>query len=266
MGREIPVASATSAADRSCSRTASRTRATVGADSPFPGAFGTRVGRATLNRASTSAWSVSALRAAWRAASRSQCWTEDGWREGGRCGPGPQGRGRGGLRLRGLTRCAGPSSRRCTSRSPHRPDLRPPRWRACVTFGCAGWSGYCGTSRSCRHSSNGSSGRCWRSCGPIWRPAATGSLAAQVHPVSRPALYRRLESIQMLLDVDPDDWEQPASLYVALLAHEAQRAAGPEAARCGWTGRPVAVAGLRPRPWTARPRPVRPSLVAGPAE
>ena len=91
------------------------------------------------------------------------------------------------------------------------------------------------------------------------------SLAAQVHHVSRPALYRRLESIQMLLDVDLDDWEQPASLYVALLAHEAQRAAGPEAARCGWTGRPVAVAGLRPRPWTARPRPVRPSLVAGPA-
>jgi purine catabolism regulator len=57
------------------------------------------------------------------------------------------------------------------------------------------------------------------------------SLAAQAHHVSRPALYRRLESIQTLLDVDLDDWEQLTSLYVALLAHEAQQAAGPEAAR-----------------------------------
>ncbi|TDU03380.1 purine catabolism regulator [Streptomyces sp. 846.5] len=57
------------------------------------------------------------------------------------------------------------------------------------------------------------------------------SLAAQTHHVSRPALYRRLESIQTLLDVDLDDWEQLTSLYVALLAHEAQQAAGPEAAR-----------------------------------
>ncbi|MFC5665259.1 PucR family transcriptional regulator [Kitasatospora misakiensis] len=56
------------------------------------------------------------------------------------------------------------------------------------------------------------------------------SLAAQVHHVSRPALYRRLESIQALLDVDLDDWEQLTSLYVALLAHEAQQAVGPEAA------------------------------------
>ncbi|WP_370085628.1 PucR family transcriptional regulator [Streptacidiphilus sp. MAP12-16] len=57
------------------------------------------------------------------------------------------------------------------------------------------------------------------------------SLAAQMHHVSRPALYRRLESIEALLDVDLDDWEQLTSLYVALLAHEAQQAAGPEAAR-----------------------------------
>jgi purine catabolism regulator len=53
------------------------------------------------------------------------------------------------------------------------------------------------------------------------------SLAAQMHHVSRPALYRRLQSIESLLGTDLDDWEQLTSLYVALLAHEAQRAAGP---------------------------------------
>lgn len=59
---------------------------------------------------------------------------------------------------------------------------------------------------------------------------ATGrnkSAAAQVHHVSRPALYRRLQSIESLLGIDLDDFEQLTSLYVALLAHEAQRAAGP---------------------------------------
>ena len=53
------------------------------------------------------------------------------------------------------------------------------------------------------------------------------SLAAQMHHVSRPALYRRLQSIESLLGTDLDDWEQLTSLYVALLAHEAQHAAGP---------------------------------------
>nr|WP_240677227.1 PucR family transcriptional regulator [Actinacidiphila soli] len=53
------------------------------------------------------------------------------------------------------------------------------------------------------------------------------SLAAQMHHVSRPALYRRLQSIEALLGTDLDDWEQLTSVYVALLAHEAQRAAGP---------------------------------------
>jgi purine catabolism regulator len=49
------------------------------------------------------------------------------------------------------------------------------------------------------------------------------SLAARAQHVSRPALYRRLESIEALLEVDLDDWEQLTSLYVALLAHDAQR-------------------------------------------
>jgi purine catabolism regulator len=53
------------------------------------------------------------------------------------------------------------------------------------------------------------------------------SLTAQMHHVSRPALYRRLESIESLLDSDLDDWEQLTSVYVALLAYEAQHAAGP---------------------------------------
>ena len=59
---------------------------------------------------------------------------------------------------------------------------------------------------------------------------ATGrnkSLAAQALHVSRPTLYRRLERIETLLGIDLEDWERLTSLYVALLAHEAQRAAGP---------------------------------------
>lgn len=57
------------------------------------------------------------------------------------------------------------------------------------------------------------------------------SAAAQMQHVSRPAFYRRLQSIETLLGIDLDDWEQLTSLYVALLAHEAQRAAGPGADR-----------------------------------
>lgn len=59
---------------------------------------------------------------------------------------------------------------------------------------------------------------------------ATGrnkSLAAQALHVSRPTLYRRLQRIETLLGIDLEDWERLTSLYVALLAHEAQRAAGP---------------------------------------
>ncbi|WP_128379940.1 PucR family transcriptional regulator [Streptomyces cavernae] len=55
---------------------------------------------------------------------------------------------------------------------------------------------------------------------------ATGrnkSRTAQLHHVSRPALYRRLEAIQALLGVDLDDFEQAASVHIALLAHDAQR-------------------------------------------
>ncbi|MER5179327.1 PucR family transcriptional regulator [Streptomyces sp. NPDC002896] len=55
---------------------------------------------------------------------------------------------------------------------------------------------------------------------------ATGrnkSLTAQLHHVSRPALYRRLEAIEARLGVDLDDFEQAASLHIALLAHDAQR-------------------------------------------
>ncbi|MGW7003992.1 PucR family transcriptional regulator [Streptomyces sp. NPDC054933] len=63
------------------------------------------------------------------------------------------------------------------------------------------------------------------------RTGRNKTLAAQMHHVSRPALYRRLQSIESLLGTDLDDWEQLTSLYVALLAHEAQRAAGLESAR-----------------------------------
>ncbi|MDL5204663.1 PucR family transcriptional regulator [Streptomyces sp. ALI-76-A] len=55
---------------------------------------------------------------------------------------------------------------------------------------------------------------------------ATGrnkSRTAQLHHVSRPALYRRLEAIQARLGVDLDDFEQAASVHIALLAHDAQR-------------------------------------------
>ncbi|MER6287826.1 PucR family transcriptional regulator [Streptomyces sviceus] len=56
---------------------------------------------------------------------------------------------------------------------------------------------------------------------------ATGrnkSRTAQLHHVSRPALYRRLEAIQGRLGVDLDDFEQAASVHIALLAHDAQQA------------------------------------------
>ncbi|MEW2400503.1 PucR family transcriptional regulator [Streptomyces sp. NPDC046862] len=55
---------------------------------------------------------------------------------------------------------------------------------------------------------------------------ATGrnkSLTAQLHHVSRPALYRRLEAIETRLGVDLDDFEQAASVHIALLAHDAQQ-------------------------------------------
>ncbi|MFJ4785270.1 PucR family transcriptional regulator [Streptomyces sp. NPDC088794] len=55
---------------------------------------------------------------------------------------------------------------------------------------------------------------------------ATGrnkSRTAQLRHVSRPALYRRLEAIQGRLGVDLDDFEQAASVHIALLAHDAQQ-------------------------------------------
>ncbi|MET8692482.1 PucR family transcriptional regulator ligand-binding domain-containing protein [Streptomyces bauhiniae] len=55
---------------------------------------------------------------------------------------------------------------------------------------------------------------------------ATGrnkSRTAQLHHVSRPALYRRLEAIQARLGIDLDDFEQAASVHIALLAHDAQQ-------------------------------------------
>ncbi|MFJ2256889.1 PucR family transcriptional regulator [Streptomyces sp. NPDC087844] len=55
---------------------------------------------------------------------------------------------------------------------------------------------------------------------------ATGrnkSRTAWLHHVSRPALYRRLESIEARLGVDLDDFEQAASIHIALLAHDAQQ-------------------------------------------
>jgi purine catabolism regulator len=58
------------------------------------------------------------------------------------------------------------------------------------------------------------------------RTGRNKSLAAQEHHFSRPALYRRLRSIETLLGVDLDDWDQLVSLYVALLAYEAQQAYG----------------------------------------
>ncbi|MDH6125743.1 PucR family transcriptional regulator ligand-binding domain-containing protein [Kitasatospora sp. GP82] len=56
------------------------------------------------------------------------------------------------------------------------------------------------------------------------RTGRNKSLAAQEHHISRPALYRRLQSIEDLLGTDLDDLEQLTSLYVALLAHDAQGA------------------------------------------
>ncbi|MFG2605919.1 PucR family transcriptional regulator [Streptomyces sp. NPDC048514] len=55
---------------------------------------------------------------------------------------------------------------------------------------------------------------------------ATGrnkSRTAQLHHVSRPALYRRLEAIQARLGIDLDDFEQAASVHIALLAHDVQQ-------------------------------------------
>ncbi|MGW2345927.1 PucR family transcriptional regulator [Streptomyces sp. NPDC001661] len=48
------------------------------------------------------------------------------------------------------------------------------------------------------------------------------SRTARLTHMSRPALYRRLESIEKLLGVDLDDFEQAASVHLALLAHDAQ--------------------------------------------
>jgi purine catabolism regulator len=59
------------------------------------------------------------------------------------------------------------------------------------------------------------------------RTGRNKSLAAQAHHVSRPALYRRLRSIEALLGIDLEDWDQLTSLYVAMLAYEAQRTPGP---------------------------------------
>ena len=58
------------------------------------------------------------------------------------------------------------------------------------------------------------------------RTGRNKSLAAQEHHFSRPALYRRLRSIETLLGADLDDWDQLVSLYVALLAYDAQQASG----------------------------------------
>lgn len=57
---------------------------------------------------------------------------------------------------------------------------------------------------------------------------ATGrnkSRTARLHHMSRPALYRRLEHIETLLGVALDDFEQAASVHIALLAHDAQSGA-----------------------------------------
>jgi purine catabolism regulator len=57
---------------------------------------------------------------------------------------------------------------------------------------------------------------------------ATGrnkSRTAQLHHMSRPALYRRIEAIEALLGVDLDDFEEAASVHIALLAHDAQSGA-----------------------------------------
>ena len=61
------------------------------------------------------------------------------------------------------------------------------------------------------------------------RTGRNKSLAAQEHHFSRPALYRRLRSIETILGADLDDWDQLVSLYVALLAYDAQQAFAPPA-------------------------------------
>ena len=56
---------------------------------------------------------------------------------------------------------------------------------------------------------------------------ATGrnkSRTAELHHMSRPALYRRLEAVESLLGVGLDDFEQAVSVHIALLAYDAQRA------------------------------------------
>jgi purine catabolism regulator len=58
------------------------------------------------------------------------------------------------------------------------------------------------------------------------RTGRNKSLAAQEHHFSRPALYRRLRSIETLLGADLNDWDQLVSLYVALLAYDAQQPSG----------------------------------------
>ncbi|MEU9184240.1 PucR family transcriptional regulator [Streptomyces sp. NPDC048484] len=63
---------------------------------------------------------------------------------------------------------------------------------------------------------------------------ATGrnkSRTAQLHHVSRPALYRRLEAIEARLGADLDDFEQAASVHIALLAHDAQHMRHPQQTR-----------------------------------
>src|SRR5258708_15830200 len=55
------------------------------------------------------------------------------------------------------------------------------------------------------------------------RTGRNKSLAAQAHHVSPPAFYPRLRRIEALLGIDLEDWDHLTSLYVAILAYEAQR-------------------------------------------
>jgi len=67
---------------------------------------------------------------------------------------------------------------------------------------------------------------------------------AQLHYISRPTLYRRLEEIELRLDVDLDDFEHAASVHIALLSRDAQskcsrkteRYHGVDVTRCNTTG------------------------------
>ncbi|WP_163798415.1 PucR family transcriptional regulator [Mycolicibacterium sediminis] len=54
------------------------------------------------------------------------------------------------------------------------------------------------------------------------------ALAGRLH-VSRPALYKRLATIERILGVDLDDAESLTSLHVAMLVHDARRGARPRA-------------------------------------